>query len=641
MYIPGFNPYLEGDFSQLMGIAPSPTFNEVQAPQMDPSMLQFMSLADFTNLIDSERQMGLPELFGSPYGSMYPSFANTAPIEDVQGLAFRDSNRDTLGISNFVRSDPNATFRLVDGAGNVIYEGVGDDALRQAYTQSRDISQTDAGKANWTLLKGGQDGNWTPVASDRPEQSALGVFADIALPTIGSVLLPGLGTFAGAALGAGGGSLVSSALQGRDLGDALLQAGLTGLTAGGLSSLGTAINTPSLSGGESALGGATGGVGGGAGGGATGAMGSIVVPGTSFTPSLISGLSGFTSGLGGNLASQVFQDPGTSPVDTGGQQQYQGQINVTGSTLPTPTGPVAPVPIPPLNIPSIGETVGNPINVTGSNQPAPQQNTAVAPIPPLSSPSVIETVGNDITVKAQQEAARNDAAQKFLEIAGPTALLGGGALAATSGTQTPTDAKKPSTLEQIEKYLGLGGGALAILGDLFGGGGRNNANRTIPGGLFSGQLNPVFSGGLGAPTLAGAAGNFAPRDVDLDWKRYGYGPEQSFFNYAPQARPNTSTAFTGYAEGGEVMGDMPMDSYAVRGPGTGRSDEIPALLSDGEYVIDAETVALLGDGSTEAGAERLDQFRVNLRKHKGQQLAKGGFSPDAKAPEHYLKGGRT
>lgn len=83
------------------------------------------------------------------------------------------------------------------------------------------------------------------------------------------------------------------------------------------------------------------------------------------------------------------------------------------------------------------------------------------------------------------------------------------------------------------------------------------------------------------------------------------------------------------------------DAYAVKGPGTGRSDEIPALLSDGEYVIDAETVAMLGDGSSEAGAKRLDDFRVSIRKHKGRNLAKGKFSANAKRPENYLSGGRV
>jgi hypothetical protein len=82
-------------------------------------------------------------------------------------------------------------------------------------------------------------------------------------------------------------------------------------------------------------------------------------------------------------------------------------------------------------------------------------------------------------------------------------------------------------------------------------------------------------------------------------------------------------------------------SHYVQGGGTGRSDSIPAQLSDGEYVIDAETVALLGDGSSKAGAAKLDQFRANIRKQKGRALAKGKFSPDARAPEQYLMGGRA
>jgi hypothetical protein len=74
----------------------------------------------------------------------------------------------------------------------------------------------------------------------------------------------------------------------------------------------------------------------------------------------------------------------------------------------------------------------------------------------------------------------------------------------------------------------------------------------------------------------------------------------------------------------------------VKGKGNGRSDDIPARLSDGEYVIDAESVALLGDGSGDAGAQRLDEMRKNLRKHKGKNLGKGEFSHKAKHPDQYM-----
>lgn len=78
-------------------------------------------------------------------------------------------------------------------------------------------------------------------------------------------------------------------------------------------------------------------------------------------------------------------------------------------------------------------------------------------------------------------------------------------------------------------------------------------------------------------------------------------------------------------------------AYLAAGGGTGRSDSIAARLSDGEYVMDAETVALLGDGSTKAGARRLDEMRSKIRTHKGKSMAGGKFSANAKSPLAYLK----
>jgi hypothetical protein len=109
----------------------------------------------------------------------------------------------------------------------------------------------------------------------------------------------------------------------------------------------------------------------------------------------------------------------------------------------------------------------------------------------------------------------------------------------------------------------------------------------------------------------------------------------------PAAMP--ANAMPAMAHGGRHMmanGGSPLSAVArfARGAGTGRSDEIDAKLSDGEYVIDAETVAMLGDGSSKAGAQRLDQMRKQIRSHKGKALAKGKFSPDAKSPLSYIKG---
>jgi len=72
--------------------------------------------------------------------------------------------------------------------------------------------------------------------------------------------------------------------------------------------------------------------------------------------------------------------------------------------------------------------------------------------------------------------------------------------------------------------------------------------------------------------------------------------------------------------------------------GSGRADDVNAKLSAKEYVIDAETMALLGDGNPDHGAQKMDQMRANIRKQKGAALAKGKFTPKAKSAQEYLVG---
>ena len=60
----------------------------------------------------------------------------------------------------------------------------------------------------------------------------------------------------------------------------------------------------------------------------------------------------------------------------------------------------------------------------------------------------------------------------------------------------------------------------------------------------------------------------------------------------------------------------------IDGGGDGMSDSVPAtidgqedlLVSKDEYVIDAPTVAMIGNGSSDAGAEKLDNMREEVRK---------------------------
>lgn len=72
----------------------------------------------------------------------------------------------------------------------------------------------------------------------------------------------------------------------------------------------------------------------------------------------------------------------------------------------------------------------------------------------------------------------------------------------------------------------------------------------------------------------------------------------------------------------------------VNGHGKGQDDAVPARLSKDEYVVPAEAVSQLGDGSSSAGGKALDKMVHNVRAHKTSKGA--GFPPRAKSPLEYL-----
>jgi hypothetical protein len=92
------------------------------------------------------------------------------------------------------------------------------------------------------------------------------------------------------------------------------------------------------------------------------------------------------------------------------------------------------------------------------------------------------------------------------------------------------------------------------------------------------------------------------------------------------------------AQGGIMGADSSLGSYAhggnarlLRGPGDGMSDDIPATiankqparLADGEFVIPADVVSHLGNGSTEAGAKHLHGMMDKVRKARTGRKAQG------------------
>ena len=100
------------------------------------------------------------------------------------------------------------------------------------------------------------------------------------------------------------------------------------------------------------------------------------------------------------------------------------------------------------------------------------------------------------------------------------------------------------------------------------------------------------------------------------------------------------------AKGGTMGGDYNLGSYSdggrlLKGPGDGMSDDIPASiadkqparLADGEFVVPADVVSHLGNGSTDAGAKHLYKMMDNVRKartgnkQQGKQIKADKYLP--------------
>jgi uncharacterized protein YjgD (DUF1641 family) len=83
--------------------------------------------------------------------------------------------------------------------------------------------------------------------------------------------------------------------------------------------------------------------------------------------------------------------------------------------------------------------------------------------------------------------------------------------------------------------------------------------------------------------------------------------------------PEILAAFLGMNQGGGIQGfakgtpEFPRMTGNIEGPGTGTSDSIPAMLSDGEHVLTKQEVTQIGGGDNDLGHQRLYSMRQDLR----------------------------
>lgn len=283
-----------------------------------------------------------------------------------------------------------------------------------------------------------------------------------------------------------------------------------------------------------------------------------------------------------------------------------------------------------------GTEFGNALGIENTVRPTVFDGLNLSGATPSGSAAVGSGAAGAVGGGAQAPSASEMAQETARKAAAAGISIGGAGAPSPSplaevGASAPavsSEVAKPESLLSKYKWPLLGGGALLLASQAFGQ--KKPQQPAIPASYQANTFKPTNYSVSSRPIPAG----------NTDWYRYGMRPQTDAAS--PQFMDRTWTSSVQAAHGGYMGAGSPLATMAgggqgpVAGPGTGRSDEIPARLSDGEYVIDAETVAMLGDGSSDAGARALDRFRANIRSHKGRALSQGRISPDAKPPEQYL-----
>jgi len=460
--------------------------------------------------------LGTYGLISSKYG---PLQAIDAPLSNKGNATSQIS-----GTTNTFSVSPQTAVRLVDNStGKVVFEGTGYEAAQTARDLAQGLSDTGGNKANWDIQAAAPGmSNFATVANEKPNKSAIGTVADIGLPILASALVPG-GGFLGTILPAAAGSAVSSVAQGRSLQDTLLRAAI----AGGGAGLGEGIFGAGVPSGNAVA--------------PTASLASDVLPNL---PSLLDDIAATaaqnvaSAGLGavapavlpsiaGDIVATAIKSAapsiaGSAIGSTAGSALSNAVLPETivqAQTQPPPQPETPPV-TPPVSFPSE-------ILVNAQTQTPPQTDTPSV-VPPVSFPS-------DIVVTAPSNT--NVITPPLI----PPVLL---PPTTTPPSTTPTDTTPPAkkddflgtglSLTELATVTGLG---TSLLGSLFGGGGTGTTPTT-----------PYVSP-FGAGTGFGTGMDYRAQPNILDYERYGFGPEATFFRpeynrLIPSAAPTPATTTT-------------------------------------------------------------------------------------------------
>jgi hypothetical protein len=212
-------------------------------------------------------------------------------------------------------------------------------------------------------------------------------------------------------------------------------------------------------------------------------------------------------------------------------------------------------------------------------------------------------------IKQQGEVAANEAFNSAYKDA---IAEGVGEKAAATLAQKAYDAALPGLLRTYGPLaaVGIGGAYLAGAFD------QDQESAQPPPG-YEGMIDERYSGKTGYQLLEEDPQKWGFQLGDVNTTYSGIDPYASnYLSSSPQQ--GVGSLLTYAAKGGEMsMSDFPRKTGQIDGPGTGTSDSIPAMLSDGEFVMTAKAVRGAGGGSRREGAKRMYALMKSLEQSHG------------------------
>jgi hypothetical protein len=433
----------------------------------------------------------------------------------------------------------------------------------------------------------------------------------------------------GAAVGATAGG-AGAAIQGGDPMKGALMGGAMGAVGGGLGGAAGGVGGTAASGAGAAGGASTGAATGATAGTAAGTTAGTAAGTTAGTAAgttigtasnIGTGISGISAG-GGTLGSAGFAAPTTSGIMQAGAPvtivQPGASAGITGAGGAGATAPVTNVFGQAAGTPgylsntALGVTAGT-AGLAGAMQ-AERDQYGLPPDEEYDGPLSKIKYDPDKFKASNPTYAPTSVYRPTYAAEGGIMKLAEGGMAVAGNYGYPMN-KNPDTMPNLEVAYGMAKGGIA---------------RYAPGGMIdpsmgiaAAQQGNQQSYGEGIDTLMGnKKKRFTKEELDSSMLQ-GLTPAayESIYGESAKSEQRMATPNQNYAKGGH-LGGYSDGGRMLKGPGDGMSDNIPATiagkqparLADGEFVIPADVVSHLGNGSTDAGAKQLYAMMNRVRK---------------------------